>query len=124
MGRFFYVSTARKYDPATHGPEIWDRSQDTSYMFCEQIASLERMLETPSGVCDTGVDVVYVNPPVLRAFLLAAFDFLSRSHSVPLRRMLTGVLQVAVFLDARASGAPLRIPPGFEDVAAGLEEIY
>jgi hypothetical protein len=123
MGKSFYVSTAHEYDPTTEGPEIWDRSQNTSYMFCEQIASLEKMLNTPSGVSDTGVDVVYINPPVLRAFVLAAFDYLSRSGSLPLRRMVAGVLQVALFLDARANGEPVPIPPGFDDIKEGLDDI-
>jgi hypothetical protein len=123
MGKSFYVSTAQEYDPATEGPEIWDRNQNTSYMFCEQIASLEKMLKTPSGVCDTGVDVVYINPPVLRAFILAAFDFLSGNGSLPLQRMVAGVLQVALFLDARANGEPVYIPRGFEDIEEGLDDI-
>jgi hypothetical protein len=49
--------------------------------------------------------------------------YLGRSGSLPLRRMLTGVLQVALFLDARASGAALTLPAGFEDVTAGLPDL-
>ncbi|MFI1993042.1 DUF6086 family protein [Actinoplanes sp. NPDC020271] len=123
MGKSFYISAAQRYDPASEGPQIWDRSQNTSFMFCEQIASLEKMLKTPSGVCDTGVDVVYVNPPVLRAFILAVFDFLNRSGSWELRVMITGVLRVALFLDSRAHGERIPIPAGFDDVEEGLDDI-
>ncbi|AGL21497.1 hypothetical protein [Actinoplanes sp. N902-109] len=40
-----------------------------------------------------------------------------------MRRMLTGVLQTALFLDARASGTALDVPPGFADITDGLADI-
>ncbi|WP_203831564.1 DUF6086 family protein [Actinoplanes palleronii] len=123
----FYTGTApaTAYEQSDRSGklEIWDRSQKTSFMFCAQIASLEEMLKTPSGVDAPGNDEVYIDPPVFRAFILAAFDYLRHSGSLPLRRMLVGVLQTALFLDARASGEALPIPPGFNDIEEGLEDI-
>jgi hypothetical protein len=127
VGMLFYTgtapATAQEYRDRPEQPAIWDRSQNTSFMFCAQIASLEQMLKTPSGVAAPGYDEVYIDPPVFRAFLLAAFDFLRRSGSLPLRRMMIGVLQTALFLDARASGEPLPIPPRFADIEQGLADI-
>ncbi|GAA4604311.1 hypothetical protein BJY16_004950 [Actinoplanes octamycinicus] len=127
MGMYFYVGTApttpEEYRSLSRGPEIWDRSWNTSFMFCAQIAALAEMLKLPSGVHDTGMDEVYIDPPVLRAFLAATFDYLSRSGSLPLRRMLIGVVQTALFLDARATGTPFPIPPGFDDIEQDLDDI-
>ncbi|MEV4702116.1 DUF6086 family protein [Actinoplanes sp. NPDC049316] len=127
MGKLFYAgtapSTAEEYRDRPHAPTIWERGQDTSAMFCAQITALEKLLGKPSGVRDTGMDEVYVDPQALRAFLMAAFDFLRRSGSLPLRRMLIGVLQTALFLNARAGGEPLPVPPGCEDIRQGLEDI-
>ncbi|MFC3992395.1 DUF6086 family protein [Actinoplanes siamensis] len=123
----FYVGTpprtGREYVSRPDQPTLWERGQHTSFMFCAQLAAVEQMLRMPSGVVDTGMDEVYVDPPVLRAFIVAMFDFLGHNGSIPLRRMLAGVLQTALFVDARASGGPLPIPPGFEDVEEGLDDI-
>src|SRR5690348_14646150 len=83
VGMLFYTGTApatgQEYCDRAEEPAIWERSQNTSLMFCAQIDSLAAMLKTPSGVSAPGYDEVYIDPPVFRAFLLAAFDFLGRS---------------------------------------------
>ncbi len=105
------------------GREIWDRSRATSQMFCGQILLLENIVRQPSGVHDTGYDEVHIDPVMLRAFLGAVFAYLDSSGSWPLRAMVRGVVQVALFLDSRANGGQLAIPGQFQDITDGLDMI-
>ncbi|MEH1013692.1 DUF6086 family protein [Micromonospora sp. CPCC 206060] len=105
------------------GEEIWDRSLNTGQMFCGQILLVEKLVGAPSGVHDTGWSEVEIDPPVLRAFLHAVFAYLDSSGSYPLRAMLRGVIHVALFLDARASGERLPVPERFSYLTEGLDLI-
>ncbi|WP_225991914.1 DUF6086 family protein [Actinomadura montaniterrae] len=105
------------------GREIWDRGLRTSQMFCGQILLLEKLVRQPSGVHDTGYDEVHIDPVKLRAFLQTVFEYLGKSGSQPLRAMVRGVIQVALFLDRRASGDWLTLPDSFQDITDGLELI-
>ncbi|MEU5948798.1 DUF6086 family protein [Micromonospora sp. NPDC047465] len=106
-----------------NGREIWDRGLRTSQMFCGQVLLLEKLVDTPSGIYDTGKDEVQVDPAALRAFLRAVFAYLDRSGSWPLRAMVRGVVQVGLFLDYRASGDWLAVPDRFQDITDGLDRI-
>ncbi|WP_141725257.1 DUF6086 family protein [Micromonospora pallida] len=105
------------------GREIWDRGLRTSQMFCGQVLLLEKLVETPSGIDDTGQDEVQVDPVALRAFLRAVFAYLDRSGSWPLRAMVRGVVQAGLFLDYRTNGDWLTVPDRFQDFAEGLDRI-
>jgi hypothetical protein len=63
------------------------------------------------------------DPAALRAFLHAVFAYLDHSHSVPLRAMLRGVIQVAVFLDSRTNGDELAAPERFRNLTNDLHKI-
>ncbi|MEU4569622.1 DUF6086 family protein [Micromonospora sp. NPDC023956] len=58
--------------------ETWDRGLPTSPMFCGQVLLLEELVETPSGIYDTGQDEVQVDPEALRVFLRAVFTYGSK----------------------------------------------
>jgi hypothetical protein len=105
------------------GKEIWSHSLRPSQMFCGQITLLETLIGAASGVRAPGDDFVYIDPTVLRSFLRATFAYLDRSGSLPMRAMVTGVLQVALALDARASGDWLELPKSFDDIAQGTRAV-
>ncbi|GID97025.1 hypothetical protein Adi01nite_64370 [Amorphoplanes digitatis] len=105
------------------GWEVWDRGQATSLMFGDLIPAVERLVKQPSGFTNTGWDEIQIDPEKVRAFLAATFRYLSHSGSAPLRLMVRGFLQVALFLDYRASGEWYPVPEGFEDITEDLHLI-
>ncbi len=126
MGMLFYAGTApatsQEYTERINEPTIWEGGHGTSVVFCGQIMAWEKYVRMSSGVVDTGMDEVFIDPPVFRAFLAESLKRLAQDGYL-VRRMMRGVVQLALFLDERANGEPLPLPPGFGVVLEGLADI-
>ena len=78
--------------------EVWSPSLTVGNIFYEQISSLEKIIEKESGVTYPFDDELEIDKEKFEIFINESAKFLNQSENAPLIAMLSGCLEVAVYL--------------------------
>ncbi len=91
--------------------EVWKPSLVVGNLFYEQVQSLEKIVGQPSGIISPYDDELEVSKDEFKSFLLACVKFSSESNNVQLKALMSGCLEVSLYLYNLISASGLELPP-------------
>jgi Family of unknown function (DUF6086) len=78
---------------------IWEPALVVGQLFLGELGALERLFACPSGIVDTGMDTMEIDPIQLQQFLERGFAVLDRTNSGPLLALVEGCFAITIALN-------------------------
>lgn len=78
--------------------EVWSPSLTVGNLYFEQIISTEKIVDITSGVTNPFDDELEINKEEFKKFINASLKFIQNSNNSALIAMLSGCLEVSIYL--------------------------
>ncbi len=90
--------------------EVWSPSLTVGNLYFEQIISMEKIVGEVSGVTNSFDDELEVDGKEFEKFISASLNFLQNTNNPALIAMLSGCLEVSLYLNFSITGNWLETP--------------
>lgn len=90
--------------------EVWSPSLTVGNLYFEQINSLEKIVGSSSGVTNPFDDELEIDKQKFESFIKSSLQFLQESNNSALIAMLSGSLEVCLYVYFLITGSWLEVP--------------